>query len=151
MLIREVTRRTGRGWPTILLLSAALGLVEAGLIDQSLFNPHVVDEPSWPREGAATLLPVLGISAGPPLTFLAGHVIWSFAAPIAVVEACTPRCATRPWLGRIGIGIGIVAVLYGRRGRPRCSPGRCCWCTSCVRRPGRVCSRTCWRRHCSAD
>jgi hypothetical protein len=39
LLIREVTRRTGRGWPTILLLGAAYGVIEAGVVDQAMFNP----------------------------------------------------------------------------------------------------------------
>ena len=39
LLIREVTRRTGRGWPTILLLAAAFGVLQAALVDQSLFSP----------------------------------------------------------------------------------------------------------------
>jgi hypothetical protein len=39
VLIREITRRTGRDWPTILLLGAAFGLIQAGPLDQSLFNP----------------------------------------------------------------------------------------------------------------
>jgi hypothetical protein len=38
VLIREVARRAGRGWPTILALGLAHGLIEAGLIDQTLFN-----------------------------------------------------------------------------------------------------------------
>ncbi|SNR42784.1 hypothetical protein [Actinomadura mexicana] len=50
VLIREAARRTGRGWPTIVLLGAAFGLVQAGLIDQSLFNPD-----SWTsRPGTAS-------------------------------------------------------------------------------------------------
>ena len=40
VLIREVTRRTGRGWPTILLLATGFALIEEGLLTQSLFNPH---------------------------------------------------------------------------------------------------------------
>ena len=48
VLIREVTRRTGRGWPTILLLGAAFGLIQAGLIDQSLFNPGYLDNDDPP-------------------------------------------------------------------------------------------------------
>jgi hypothetical protein len=69
VLIREITRRTGRGWPTILLLGAAFGLVQAGLIDQSLFNPGYLDndDPTWAQawreERQATLIPGLGISA----------------------------------------------------------------------------------------
>ncbi|MER7342742.1 hypothetical protein ABT403_33575 [Streptomyces sp. NPDC000075] len=110
VLIRETARRTGRGWPTILLLSAAFGLVEAGLIDQSLFNPDFVDDPSWDQDRMPTLVPVLGVSVKQLLGFVAGHVIWSFAAPVAVVEACVPRLARRPWLGRAGTV--VVAVLY---------------------------------------
>jgi hypothetical protein len=63
VLIREVTRRTGRGWPTILLLGAAFGFIQAGLIDQSLFNPCYLDndDPTWAQawreERLATLIP----------------------------------------------------------------------------------------------
>src|SRR5690348_15573402 len=39
LLIREVARRTGRGWPMMVLLALAYGLLEAGMLDQSLFNP----------------------------------------------------------------------------------------------------------------
>src|SRR5215213_10537749 len=55
ILIREVARRTGRGWPTMLVL----GLVEAGLIDQTLFKPP---ELTSGVVGAATWVPALGIS-----------------------------------------------------------------------------------------
>ncbi|MEV7547645.1 hypothetical protein [Streptomyces sp. NPDC089915] len=110
VLIRETARRTGRGWPTILLLSAAFGLVEAGLIDQSLFNPDFVDDPSWDLDRMPTFVPVLGVSVKQVLVFVVGHVIWSFAAPIAMVEAFVPRLAGRPWLGRPGTA--VVAVLY---------------------------------------
>ncbi|MFD3568011.1 hypothetical protein [Streptomyces sp. NPDC058667] len=111
VMIREVIRRTGRGWPSILLLSAAFGVIQAGLVDQSLFNPDFVDEPSWDRERLPTVIPALGISVNHVLDFVAGHVIWSFAAPIAVIESGAPRVADRPWLGRVGMG--VMVVLYG--------------------------------------
>ncbi|MFF5447271.1 hypothetical protein [Streptomyces sp. NPDC012888] len=111
VMIREVTRRTRRGWPSILLLSAAFGVIQAGLVDQSLFNPHFVDEPSWDLERLPTVIPVLGISVNHVLDFVVGHVIWSFAAPIAVIESCAPRVADRPWLGRAGMG--VMVALYG--------------------------------------
>ncbi|MFG2020934.1 hypothetical protein [Actinomadura geliboluensis] len=113
VLIREAARRTGRGWPTIVLLSSAFGLVQAGLIDQSLFNPDFVDEPSWDRDRLPTHLPELGLSAKYLLVFVAGHVIWSFGAPIAVIEACAPRYARRPWLGRAGITAMVVLYALG--------------------------------------
>ena len=42
LLIREVTRRAGRGVPTMLVLGVGYGLLEEGIATQSLFNPHYV-------------------------------------------------------------------------------------------------------------
>ncbi|MGC5531693.1 hypothetical protein [Streptomyces sp. SR-10] len=111
VLIREVARRTGRGWPTMVLLSAAFGLIQAGVIDQSLFNPDFVDEASWDDDRLPTFAAGLGVSVKHVVGFVGGHVIWSFCAPIGVVESCVPRIADRPWLGRVGITVMI--VLYG--------------------------------------
>src|SRR5688500_8011370 len=38
LLIRETTRRAGRGSATMLILGVAYGLIEEGLVDQMLFN-----------------------------------------------------------------------------------------------------------------
>ncbi|MFE2186610.1 hypothetical protein [Streptomyces sp. NPDC059455] len=106
VLIREITRRTGRGWPTILLLSAAFGVIQAGLIDQTLFDNEVdADGPDWATQALVTLIPGLGVDAASLLNYVGGHVIWSFAAPIAVVESCAPRIANRRWLGPVGVGV----------------------------------------------
>ena len=59
VLIREVTRRRGLGWPTILLLAAAFGLIEAGLVDQSLFDPAYRDISYWDDLRDPTFLPWL--------------------------------------------------------------------------------------------
>ena len=40
LFIRELSRRSGRGWPTILILGVAYGVAEEGLADMSLFNPN---------------------------------------------------------------------------------------------------------------
>ena len=40
LLIREVARRTGRGWPSILLMGMAYGILEEAYTTQSLFNPN---------------------------------------------------------------------------------------------------------------
>ncbi|WP_116248304.1 hypothetical protein [Nocardiopsis sp. FIRDI 009] len=111
LLIREVARRTGRGWPTILLLALAFGTVQAGLVDQSLFNPAYRDIESWGETRDPTLIEGIGVSADMALSFLVGHTVWSFGAPIAVVEALAPReLARRPWLG--WFGTSVVALLY---------------------------------------
>jgi hypothetical protein len=53
--------------------------------------------------------PGLGISAG-HLGFVAGFMIMTIAAPIAVVEAFVPDRADRPWLGRTGLT--VIGLLY---------------------------------------
>ncbi|MFJ8648514.1 hypothetical protein ACIRNI_20640 [Streptomyces sp. NPDC093546] len=111
VLIREAARRTGRGWPTMVLLSAACGLIQAGVIDQSLFNPDFVDDASWDHDRLPTFIAGLGVSVKYVVGFVGGHVVWSFCAPIGVVESCVPSIADRPWLGRVGIT--VMVVLYG--------------------------------------
>lgn len=114
VLIREVVRRTGGGWPATALLAVPFGLVQAGLVDQSLFNPHFLDDTQYAADGraaAATLVPGIGVSAGQALDFLGNHVALSICAPIALVEALVaPARRSRPWLGRRGL-VGV-AVLY---------------------------------------
>lgn len=109
LLIREVTRRTGRGWPTIFLLAAAYGVIEAGLADQSLFNPSFFD--AAPEKVAP--IPLLGISAYDTLTCVVGHAIWSISVPIAIVEMLTPARNRTPWLGKTGLAITGFLYLIG--------------------------------------
>ena len=102
VLIREITRRTGRGWPTMLLLATAAGLIQAGLVDQSLFN-HAEFGDGPP----AVRIPIVDVNAGQLVTFVVGHIVWSFCAPIAIVESLVPERS--PVRGR---------VMSGRLGRP---------------------------------
>ncbi|MGC5011880.1 hypothetical protein ACLQ2R_14040 [Streptosporangium sp. DT93] len=109
ILVRETARRTGRGWPTILLLGCAYGLLEAGLIDQTLFNPAPLFEDDASH---ATFVPALGISGTNAVGFVAGHAIWSIGVPIVLAESLVPRRAAVPWLGRFGLAVtGVVFVL----------------------------------------
>ncbi|MGI5243490.1 hypothetical protein [Dactylosporangium sp. CA-139066] len=108
ILIREAARRTGRGWPTILTLALAYGVVEEGLVTQSLFNPdyaglHLLQH--W-------FVPGLGISVPWTITVLAVHTIWSISVPIALVENLTPATRTTPWLRTTGLVVaGVLCVL----------------------------------------
>ncbi|GAB3768967.1 hypothetical protein [Microlunatus parietis] len=108
LLIRELVRRTGRGWPSILVLGAAFGLLQAGLIDQGLFNPAYRDIPYWEAVRAPTLLAPLGTSAFMLFHFTALHAFGSVYAPVAVAEALSGRARERPWLRLPGL---IVIVL----------------------------------------
>jgi hypothetical protein len=119
VLIREVARRTGRGWPSILLLALAFGVLEEGIVDESLFNPNFVGEHLL-RFG---FIPDLGI-AGPWTIFvLSLHVIWSIGAPVAIAEALFSRpLAGRtpvspqvqaPWLRVPAIVVALVLFVVG--------------------------------------
>ena len=110
VLIREVTRRRGLGWPTMLLLATAFGLVEAGLFDQSMFDPDYREIPYWSSMREPTYLPGIGTSAYMALTFVAGHVFGSICAPIALAESWWPQRRREPWLG--WFGLGVVSVLW---------------------------------------
>jgi len=109
VLIRETTRRTGRGWPTMLMLGAAYALIGEGLVTQSLFNPdylkmhmHLLDH-AW--------IPALGIGGWWTLFMFNLHAFWSMGVSIALAEALFPAEAEAPWLGLAGDSVvGVVFV-----------------------------------------
>jgi hypothetical protein len=114
VLIRETARRTGGGWPAIVLLAAAFGFLQAGLVDQSLFNPDFLADTEFADLAATareTWVPGLELSARQALDYVGNHVALSICAPIAIVESFLgPERRRRPWLGRPGLV--VVAVLY---------------------------------------
>jgi hypothetical protein len=110
VLIREAARRASLGWPAMVLFSAAFGLLQAGVIDQSLFSTEYREIEDWEELLRGTFVEPLGLSAYLAQTFVVGHVVYSYCAPIAIVEALRPSHAHEPWL-RSG-GIVVVSVLY---------------------------------------
>ena len=113
LLIREVARRARLGWIGILLLAAAFGFIEAGLVDQSLFSPDYRGLEGWEATYAATLIAPLGLSAVNLLSFVGGHVMLSICGPIALVEAWRPDRATEPWLRLPGLVITALTYAVG--------------------------------------
>jgi hypothetical protein len=106
LFIRELSRRSGRGWPTILILGVAYGVAEEGLADMSLFNPNFL--------GLHLLSYGNLFGIGWPWWFfvLTLHAVWSIGVPIALAEALFARRGEYPWLGRKGLVIsGVVFVL----------------------------------------
>jgi hypothetical protein len=108
LLIREIARRLGRGYATIVLLGASYGVIEAGLLDQSMFNPAFL-EPDNEASGASSL----ARSANNALGYVAGHAVWSITVPIAVVELLTRDRDTTPWLGRFGLAATTLLYAVG--------------------------------------
>lgn len=111
IVIREVAARTGMHWTGILALAGAFGVVQAGVVDQSLFALHYLGYASWEHDLAPTLIAPLGVAGSFALNFLLGHVVWSISAPIALVEAFDPRPGRQPWVGRPGLV--VLVALWG--------------------------------------
>jgi len=110
LLIRELARRRGLGWPGIVLLAAAFGVVEAGLVDQSMFSRDYRDIPYWHDMADPTYVGPIGLSIFLAVAFVANHVLASMAGPIALVEGLAGRHGRTPWLGRPTIA--VCALLY---------------------------------------
>jgi hypothetical protein len=108
LLIREVVRRSGKGWPTILLLAFAYAVLEEAFTTQTLFNPNYLKlnlhllNPAY--------IPQLGIGGWWTIFVLTLHTVWSISTSIALIEACVPQRATMPWLG--GIGLTVDSLLF---------------------------------------
>lgn len=110
LLIREVARRHGLGWPGILLLAAAFGVVEAGIVDQSMWSTAYRDIPYWQDMSVPTYVEPIGLSLYLATSFVGGHVILSIGSPVALVETLAPRRKREPWLGPVALA--VVALLY---------------------------------------
>jgi hypothetical protein len=109
IVIREVARRFNRGWPTIILLALAYGLIEEGILIQTLFNRHylglsLLDE---------AFMPALGIGGWWTPFVLTLHTVWSIAVPIAVTEGIFSQRRETPWLGKIALTIFSVVFVIG--------------------------------------
>ncbi len=111
LLVREVARRSGRGWPTMVLLAAAYALIEEGLIDEMLWNPHYGDT-DMGAAYAATHVAFLGTSVQELQDVLAVHTVWSICVPIAIIETFS-RDRTRPWLGKPGLAVTAAVFMAG--------------------------------------
>jgi hypothetical protein len=108
LLIREIARRTGGGWPMMITLALAYGIFEEAFTTQTLFNPnylglnlHLLDH---------GFIPALGIGAWWTVFVLTLHTIWSISVAIGLAEALVPDRASQPWLQTLGMT--IVSILF---------------------------------------
>jgi hypothetical protein len=106
LLIRELARRAGGGWPAIALLGGCYGLLEEGLALQSLTSPHLYGAAEWgPRW--------LGINTTYAELNLPYHVVFSVLVPIALVELLFAKVGTRPYLRRGGMVLTAFVTVLG--------------------------------------
>jgi len=95
LLARELVRRRGLGWGSLLLLGAAFGMLNEGLVVTSWTNPYWPDVLPLAGYGRA-----LGINWFWALGLTTYHAIVSITIPIILTEAIFPRAADSPWLGK---------------------------------------------------
>lgn len=110
LLIREIAVRTGRGWVGILLLAAAFGIAMPGVIDLALLGEDRADVAFWSELREPTLIPALGFSGFPILSWTLGHVMMSVGAPLALLHVLAPAHRGRPLLGKVGIPLTLTAA-----------------------------------------
>lgn len=109
LIAHEIAVRRGLGWPGLLLVVTALGVLQAVVIDQSVVNADYRNFEGWSDFWQPTYVPALDLSAYAAVAFVLGHTVASFGAPLAIV-AVVSRDGARPWLGRRAAL--ILGVLY---------------------------------------
>lgn len=109
LLIREISRRLGLGWPGIITLGLTYAVLEEAFVTASLFNPNYVGL----RLLDYGFLPALGIGSWWTVFVLTLHTVWSTAVPIALVEGLTPGSHRAPWLGWKGIVVTVLVFAFG--------------------------------------
>ena len=107
LLIREVVRRTGSGWPSLITLGLALGVAEETVIQQTSFSPIVGVDP----------LHIYGrVFAVNWVWFVALVIfecVWIVLVPIQLVELLFPSRRYSPWLRTRGLIISTIVFLVG--------------------------------------
>jgi len=106
ILVRELVRHMRQGWLSMLLLAFAFGVIEEGLVTQSLFNPNYLHL----RLLDYGFIPSLGMGLPWAIYVISIHVAWSICAPIGLTECLFPQTLTTPWLKRGSLI--VVLVLY---------------------------------------
>jgi hypothetical protein len=101
LLIRELVTRTGRGWPSLILLGVGYELLEDGIGLQALTSPHLYGAAEW---GAR----ILGFNLPYWIANAIYHVIFTVAIPITAVNLIFPGHRRRPYLRRGGVVITAV-------------------------------------------
>ena len=98
LFIRELAQKYALGWSRIVLLGICYALIEEGIADQSLFNPH------FPGAGSLLLYGRwLGVNWYWAEYLIGWHAIWSITLPILLVSLLFPKQQQISWLGPGGL------------------------------------------------
>jgi hypothetical protein len=132
LLCREVAHRYGLGWAGLLLLGAAYGVYEEGLVDRFWYDPSYWDDVGI---GDYSVVWHINVLIATHLTIF--HTAVSIVTAI-VVERLFPTQRAQSWIGPIGMGlcgVAMATVLFVYREEfyvpPARSSSRLRCCASC--------------------
>lgn len=106
LLVRELVRRAGRGWLSIVVLGVAYEIIEDGIGLQALTSPNIYGAAEW---GAR----VLGINLPYWEAQAIYHVVFSAVIPILVTDLIFPSHRHTPYLKKGGLVITAVVAVVG--------------------------------------
>ncbi|MBN2257545.1 MAG: hypothetical protein JW704_06950 [Anaerolineaceae bacterium] len=95
VLVRETVFRWKRGWISILILGAAYGIIEEGLMVKSFFDPEWMDLGILGSYGRW-----LGINWVWTVELTIFHAVFSIGIPILVTTLLFPSRRQEPWVSR---------------------------------------------------
>ena len=112
LLVRDYARRWKKGWYSILLLGAAYGIIEEGIMVRSFFSP------TWKDLGVlGTYGRWLGVNWVWAEWLTIYHSIFSITIPILLVELTNPAVRSQVWLSQkqrwLFRSLFVLAVLLG--------------------------------------
>lgn len=121
LLVRDYARRWKKGWYSILLLGAAYGIIEEGIMVRSFFSP------TWKDLGVlGTYGRWVGVNWVWAEWLTIYHSIFSITIPILLVELTHPAARSQVWLSQkqrwLFRSLFILAVLLGFAAFPYDAP-----------------------------
>ena len=123
LLVRELTIRWRKGWPTVFTLGVAFGILEEGLSIRSFFNP------SWPALGSLGHYGrFLGINWLWTAQLMLQHSVVSIAIPVLLVSVVYRDRWAEAWVGTwmrrlLWVLLGVASLLIAQLFRYPAPPG----------------------------
>jgi hypothetical protein len=106
LLIREAVTRTGRGWPSIIVLGLAYEIAEDGLGLQALTSPHLYHAADWAPQ-------IFGFNIAYWILNAIYHIVFSAIIPIFITNLLFPAFKDRPYLKKGGLVWVMLFALIG--------------------------------------
>jgi len=107
LMIREVVRRRGLGWPSLLLLALVLALAEEFVIQQTSLAPVVI------QLQGEVYARAFGVNYVYALWALVYETVFVVFLSITLAELLFPARRNDPWMNRTGVLVSIVLFAVG--------------------------------------